>query len=249
MYGNFRFGAISNFILPPSKTVALIEFIEPVEARQAFKSLAYKKYKHVPLYLEWAPLDIINKNHPNLNSNTSKNQQTTSTAVGDNTKQLVQSVPADGSSQQASTEDVAEETLQESEGDFSTLYVKNLNFSTSESDLRAHLLRVDAAQGLRVLSIPEKTNSKGTVRLSMGFGFLEYVSAAFATEALHKLHSSVLEGHKLEVKPSEKRLSVMKSLPKGGKLSSKLLVKNIAFQATQRYDNCMMTCYLLHQSL
>ena len=244
---DYRFGAVSNFILPPSKTVALIEFIEPVEARQAFKSLAYKKYKHVPLYLEWAPLDIIMKTH----QHTCKNNTTTTmtTTVAHKAEQIVENHSHNVEEVSAAVNGESAET--ETDGVFSTLYVKNLNFSTTESDLRDHLLRVDAVHGLRMLSIPEKTNGKGAIRLSMGFGFLEYVSTYFATEALNRIHHSVLEGHKLEVKPSEKRLSVMKAIPKSSssssKVSNKLLVKNIAFQATQRYVYALS--YLLCQSL
>lgn len=39
-------------VLPPSHTIALIEFLEPSEARKAFKALAYTKFKMEPLYLE-----------------------------------------------------------------------------------------------------------------------------------------------------------------------------------------------------
>lgn len=31
----------------------------PSLCRRAFKSLAYKRFQHVPLYLEWAPLGVI----------------------------------------------------------------------------------------------------------------------------------------------------------------------------------------------
>ena len=37
----------------------MIEYLEPSEARRGFKNLAYTKFHHVPLYLEWAPLAII----------------------------------------------------------------------------------------------------------------------------------------------------------------------------------------------
>ena len=46
-------------LFPPSHTLAVLEFFEPSEARVAFKSLAYKKFKHVPLYLEWAPSKLL----------------------------------------------------------------------------------------------------------------------------------------------------------------------------------------------
>ena len=40
-------------------TVALVEFVEEAEAKRAFKSLAYKRFQNVPLYLEWAPLKAL----------------------------------------------------------------------------------------------------------------------------------------------------------------------------------------------
>lgn len=52
-------GAVVRLVLPPTKTLALVEFLEAAEARAAFKTLAYRKFHHVPLYVEWAPADIF----------------------------------------------------------------------------------------------------------------------------------------------------------------------------------------------
>ena len=41
---------------PPSKTTSLVEYGHVTDARCAFRRLACKKFKHVPLYLEWAPM-------------------------------------------------------------------------------------------------------------------------------------------------------------------------------------------------
>jgi multiple RNA-binding domain-containing protein 1 len=38
---------------------AIVEFLEPSEAKAAFTKLAYTKFKHLPLYLEWAPSDTF----------------------------------------------------------------------------------------------------------------------------------------------------------------------------------------------
>lgn len=37
----------------------IVEFLEPSEAKTAFTKLAYTKFKHLPLYLEWAPSDTF----------------------------------------------------------------------------------------------------------------------------------------------------------------------------------------------
>lgn len=63
-------------MLPPAKTIALVEFSEPNEAKKAFRELAYKKFKHVPLFLEWAPMNIFKpKEKMNGNQPTITNQQ------------------------------------------------------------------------------------------------------------------------------------------------------------------------------
>eukprot|EP01134_Creolimax_fragrantissima_P000915 CFRG0915T1 len=51
------YGTLGRIVLPPTRTIALVEFMESSEAREAFRRLAYTKFKSVPLYLEWAPED------------------------------------------------------------------------------------------------------------------------------------------------------------------------------------------------
>lgn len=53
------FGNVSQVILPPSGVSALVEFTEAIHARAAFTRLAYTSFKHQPLYLEWAPEEVI----------------------------------------------------------------------------------------------------------------------------------------------------------------------------------------------
>ena len=51
--------SLKRFVMPEYGTAALIEFGERQEARDAFKKLAYRKFKSVPVYLEWAPVDVF----------------------------------------------------------------------------------------------------------------------------------------------------------------------------------------------
>lgn len=53
------FGNINRCIIPNTKVLAIIEFNKSKEAKQAFDSSCYKKFKNVPLFLEWAPLEIF----------------------------------------------------------------------------------------------------------------------------------------------------------------------------------------------
>lgn len=54
-----RFGSLGRVLLPEGGVTAIVEFLEPLEARKAFRHLAYSKFHHVPLYLEWAPVGVF----------------------------------------------------------------------------------------------------------------------------------------------------------------------------------------------
>lgn len=45
----------SDVIVVPSRTAAIVEFEHPVDARTALKRNAYRRFKHLPLYIDWAP--------------------------------------------------------------------------------------------------------------------------------------------------------------------------------------------------
>lgn len=53
------FGQLLQVILPPAAITAMVEFAEASHARKAFSKLAYTSFKHLPLYLEWAPLNVL----------------------------------------------------------------------------------------------------------------------------------------------------------------------------------------------
>jgi multiple RNA-binding domain-containing protein 1 len=46
-------------IISPLEFVCQVVFVEATEARHAFKKLLYTRYKDTPLYLEWAPENIL----------------------------------------------------------------------------------------------------------------------------------------------------------------------------------------------
>lgn len=47
-----KHGNLGRVVMPPSNTMALVEFNHAVDARTAFRSLAYRRIKNEPLYLE-----------------------------------------------------------------------------------------------------------------------------------------------------------------------------------------------------
>ena len=203
-----KYGNISAFLVPKSKSVALIDFTEPVHARSAFKGLAYRRYHHTPLYLEWAPLNVV-------------------TRQSGEKKGLQKEKMALKAKDETRGEDIA------ANDSFSTLYVKNLSFGTTEEMIREHVYGHGLIDGIRAISLPKKR--QGDKQLSMGYGFIEFKTPSIGETALSRLSNSVLDGRALEFKMSDKRLTEsLENTQSSDKLSTKLLVRNVAFQASQK---------------
>lgn len=106
--------------MPPSRTMALVEFFVNSEAKTAFRSLAYKKFKDVPLFLEWAPIGVFKQSHIGLTLEKGE----------ENKKDIEEEEDEEEDKKIAPLMD-----LDEPEVHNRTLYVKNLNFSTTEESL------------------------------------------------------------------------------------------------------------------
>lgn len=205
------YGELKRIILPPNGIAAIVEFIEASEAKKAFRNVAYSKFKHVPMYLEWAPEAIFSKKEPEDEKEKVKEKDE---------KKEVPAAPA----------------MHESvEG--AIIFVKNLNFSTDAEKLREHFTKCGNIVSATVAEKkdPKNPNSK----LSMGYGFVEFSSKESADVALRDLQFSKLDNHTLELKRSNRTTkteeeSVRKSTKNSGKPSTKILVRNIPFQAKQK---------------
>lgn len=93
-------------------------------ACRAFKGLAYKRYQHVPIYLEWAPANIFSPDAPKLQPGTQATPSTAVTTAVDGT-----APPATGAAPDVDRASVA--VLPDIEdAETSTIYVKNLAFAT-----------------------------------------------------------------------------------------------------------------------
>ena len=205
-------------LLPPSRTVAMVEYEHSSDARRAFRKLAYRRFKHVPLYLEWAPLA----------AKLESTQDTTKTPATNSTKD---------EDKASVEEDLAEPS------DSHTIYVKNLNFETTEDDLKG--LFSSRVKSIRAVKIPTKRAPIKKVRggsalegdfksLSMGFGFVECDSDESVRKAIKALQGTVLDGHALELKRSSKTITSATTKKQTGSNSTKLIVRNVPFQATRK---------------
>uniref|UniRef100_A0A665X1V2 Probable RNA-binding protein 19 n=1 Tax=Echeneis naucrates TaxID=173247 RepID=A0A665X1V2_ECHNA len=206
-------GSLGRVLLPPSGLTAIIEFLEPTEAKRAFTRLAYSKFHHVPLYLEWAPVGVFVSAKPEPGSPTKANTH--------NPESLFK------------LSDKREESAPGS-----TLFIKNLNFSTTEEKLQETFSKCGK---IKSCSISKKKDKTGKM-LSMGYGFVQYQTADAAQKALRQLQRCTVDDHALELKISERAISNKKMFLTSRKKKqiekkqkgSKILVRNVPFQATVR---------------
>lgn len=224
-----KFGNLARVIVVPSGLLSVVEFKTATDAKRAYNNLAYTKFRDTPLYLEWLPSEAIG---PVLSDD------------GKNTAAEADDAEDDIRNKAADTEDPTDEV-----DTSSTVYVKNLNFETRDAQLKEHFLgalrkRPNLARSLRSAKVAMKKGPPGkeTEMLSMGFGFLEFVSRADAIEAVKVVQNSKLDGHVLQLRlsnptgvnsspGSRKR---RKSSSKNTKVGPKLIARNLAFEATRK---------------
>uniref|UniRef100_A0A3P8NBD1 Probable RNA-binding protein 19 n=1 Tax=Astatotilapia calliptera TaxID=8154 RepID=A0A3P8NBD1_ASTCA len=183
------YGSLGRVLLPPSGLTAIVEFLESTEAKRAFTRMAYSKFHHVPLYLEWAPVGVfVAKPEPEKKA---------------------------AEKEEKKIENEEEDDEEEEEAlPGSTLFIKNLNFNTTEEKL----LEV----GTLINTIIINCLITGKL-LSMGYGFVQYQTAEAAQKALRQLQHCKVDDHQLELKKADKKQT-----------GSKILVRNVPFQASVR---------------
>ncbi|KAI5074699.1 hypothetical protein GOP47_0010660 [Adiantum capillus-veneris] len=228
MFG--KFGSIERIILPPTKTLAMVVYLEASEARAAMKGLAYKRFKHVPLYLEWAPENILLGTFKKEGNGVGRELPP---AIG--SKEVKRAVL-----EQQLTVSTNSKTDYDS-NESRSVFIKNLNFSTSETLLKKHLQEKLKEGSVRSVTIKMKRGKKGDKEkggklLSMGYGFVEFDSPETANLACKQLQGTVLEGHALVLQLSHmKEVTAVNNKPADNNESStKLIVRNVAFEATKK---------------
>ncbi|XP_047030277.1 probable RNA-binding protein 19 [Helicoverpa zea] len=231
-----KHGQIARFLMPQHGITALVDFIEPFEAKKAFTKLAYSQFKSAPLYLEWAPENVFIKSAEKSESNKYEVDEEKESKVVENkveTQTSAVSHEVKESKEDVKIDDEAE--LEEPEND-TTLFVKNLNFKTTEQSLKDHFSVVGKVYSVTIAKKKDPKNP-GQV-LSMGYGFVQYYKRQDANEALKNLQVSTLDGKSLELKRSERgntndvRTS-KKSTKDSTQNGTKILVRNVPFQANR----------------
>lgn len=210
-----KYGSVSRVVLPPARTIALLEFVHANDAKQAFRDLSYTRFKHLPLKLEWAPIDILGerKAKPVVQIDTGATKE----------EQHKQELSVNEEDQAS-----AEQTNN------NTLFVKNLSFGTSEETLRKLFEQIGI---VRNITIAQKKNPKDPNKtLSMGFGFVEFNSREDVLEAMKRFQGHNLEGHEIQLKFSQHKFDKEPERKKTRNLpqTTKLIIKNLAFEVTKK---------------
>ncbi|KAG0162704.1 Multiple RNA-binding domain-containing protein 1, partial [Apophysomyces sp. BC1034] len=204
-----KFGELGRVLIPPAKTIAVVEFLEPTEARNAFKALAYRRFKDTLIYLEKAPSGIF-KDKADLASVKKASTVYAKTVV--------------------SGADVMESTnTNDIDADVASLFVKNLKFTTTPETLRNVFSSLEGYRSSRINVKPDPKNSEK--KISMGYGFIEFNSVDNANKALKAMQGYNLDGHSLSLKFSNKNAD-MKRKATASMETSKLVVRNVPFEAT-----------------
>ncbi|KAI8865774.1 RNA-binding domain-containing protein [Ramicandelaber brevisporus] len=239
-----KFGDIGRIVIPPTQTIAIVEFLAPSEARSAFSKLAYKRMRDAPIYLEWAPLGIFKQqytkntaaansgNNGDDNDNEGKASMTSkSKVIAQSAHERLEQLVSGNSASSMDGEGVAG----------ATVFVKNLAFKTTEDTLYKLFNAVAPVRKVTISTNPDPKNPG--VRKSRGYGFVEYTNRADAERAIKALNRTDIDGHSIEVKASDRILSsnkvvssaaaaAMGGKPKKG-TANKLICKNVAFEATK----------------
>ncbi|KAJ5679149.1 Multiple RNA-binding domain-containing protein 1 [Penicillium macrosclerotiorum] len=209
------YGQILRLLMPPTGTIAIVEFARPDQAQKAFKGLAYRKLGDSILFLEKAPKNLF-----------------------DGTVAPKALPETRGKTQGFSTSDTFAADEAEDSGLTSTLFVKNLDFSTTNEKFLEVFRPLDGFITGRVKTKPDPKRPGQT--LSMGFGFVEFKTKAQAQAALAAMNGYKLDQHELVIRASHKGMDAAEerrredTAKKIAARRTKIIIKNLPFQATKK---------------
>ncbi|QIW98103.1 hypothetical protein AMS68_003621 [Peltaster fructicola] len=196
------------------------------EEHGQIRSLAYKRIKSSMLFLEKAPKDIFMATTVDTTSEEAKSGKVSTTDLKNATDSdlVVRDVPGTA-----------------------TLFVRNLNFDTTTSQFTETF---SPLTGFLTARVKTKTDPKkpGQI-LSMGFGFVEFRSAAEAQAALSTMDGYALHGHKLQVRASNKGADAAEERRKADQAKreaghrTKVIIKNLPFEASKKDVRALFGAY------
>ena len=203
-----KHGDIVRVVLPATRTIALIEFHHPNEAKTAFRSLAYTRLYDTPLFLEWAPDGIF------------------------------EGPPAPAAVSQSLPSSAPNAAMLPSAQSGGTVFVKNLSFSTSSERLRQHCENLGIPSKAASIVAHKGGEKNGLSRGYGFVEFDSVATASKMLAKLHgsKLDGHALEA-KLSTRASasfDEPGLISSSASMQSQANTKLVLKNVPFEATKK---------------
>ena len=211
------FGEITRFLMPPGGVTAIVAFRHANAAKVAFRALSYRRFRESILFLEWAPKNVF---------------------VVDFVAPAIKPLKA------AKVPIGVEEEAFAPVSDSSTLYIRNLSFSTTHDQLRSLFQGLDGFLSSTIKTRPDPKDSNKS--LSMGYGFLEFRTKAQAESAMDAMQGYSLGGHSLIIKISHKAADATSDRNAkftSGQRSTKIIVKNLPFEVSKKEVRALFASY------
>lgn len=252
------FGKLERFLMPPAGTIAIVQYRDVTSARAAFTKLAYKRFKDGILYLEKGPKDCFTRSAKKDESieRESVAPVESKLSVSDIMESKRSSInTSDNVSKQLGSQDIGDTNENRRmdnhdndddddddagiiHGPTVSIFIKNLNFSTTTAQLNDRFKNFNGFVVAQVKTKPDPKHSNRT--LSMGFGFAEFRTKEQANAVIAAMDGEVIDGHRIQLKLSHRQGSGSGSNSQNNNnakkkvKSGKIIVKNLPFEATRK---------------
>lgn len=243
------YGEVARLLVPPSGTIALVEYKDAPAAREAWKGLSYMRLGNSVVYLEKGPKGLWDGEVVDKKANAKAEAAAAgppSTVDLGATKKAAAAAGAKGKAAEAASEDVPPNA---------TLFIKNLSFATTPAALLSLFSPLPGFAFARIQTKPQPTAANPTNRVPMGFGFAGFKTPAQAEAAMRVAQGKVLDGRALEVGFAKRNTEDAEvgrggDDKKGGKkgwmdTTTKMVVKNLPFEASKKDVQELFGCVAL----
>ncbi|KJZ77427.1 hypothetical protein HIM_03151 [Hirsutella minnesotensis 3608] len=223
-----EFGPVLKVLMPPSGTIAIVQYAQASHAKAAFGKLAYRRIKDSVLFLEKGPKDLLKGDESDQSRPVTDWEKTAGV-------------------QKLSVDELLSGGDKTEEAETASLFIRNLNFTTSTDRLAEAFRSLDGFVSARVKTKQDPRKPGQT--LSMGFGFVEFRCKAQAQAALKVMDGHVLDGHTLGVKASHRGLDAAEERRRDDRAKklaaqrTKIVIKNLPFQATKKDVRALFGTY------
>ncbi|KAJ3375888.1 hypothetical protein GGF31_003093 [Allomyces arbusculus] len=193
-----KFGDLGRIVVPPAGTVAIVEYLTNNDAKNAFRHLAYKRFKSLPLYLEWAPQNCFEV--PYDPAKHARGAAAAAVAAATPSDVAAPAAPTDKKKKGKRVSAAAflgddsvdlSKVSGASDSGNTKLMVRNVPFEATIKDLRQLFASFAHVKSVR---LPKKVTGG-----HRGFAFAEFLTHNEAVEALQALRHTHLYGRRLVI--------------------------------------------------